>query len=47
MTFCLFFIFGYWVFQKKNFFGLLSKQRLKVSYEVAFFSALWMVSSES
>ena len=45
MTHCL--VFGYWVVQ--NFFVLffLNEKHQGGSYEVAFISALWMVSSES
>ena len=39
-------IFGFWVVQK-IFFFFLNEKHQGGSYEVAFTSALWMVSSES
>ena len=46
MKFC-FFVCGYWVFQKEIIFVFSQWKSQWLSYEVAFISALWMVSSES
>ena len=48
--FCLvfwFLVFGYWVDQNFFFFFFSQWKDQRLSYEVAFISALWMVSSES
>ena len=47
MTFFWNLVFGYWVFKKKIVLFFLNEKHQGGSYEVAFMSALLMVSSES